>query len=115
LIPALRDILDEYRGERIIGRLFDVDLQKLGVSTIRPIADALGLEWFGFHAFRRGIATNLYSLGASDKTVQRVRRHAKADVTREKYIKSVPKDVVATMSRMNDAYAALPMPGPIVN
>jgi hypothetical protein len=25
----------------------------------------------GFHALRRGIATNLYSLGASDKTVQR--------------------------------------------
>ena len=68
------------------------------------------------HALRRGIATNLYSLGASDKIVQRVLRHAKATVTRERYIKSVPSDVNAAMETMNTAVkAALTLKPVVVN
>jgi hypothetical protein len=63
-----------------------------------------------------GIATNLYSLGASDKIVQRVLRHAKASITRERYIKSVPSDVNAAMETMNDAVKrALNLKGTAVN
>jgi hypothetical protein len=32
----------------------------------------------GWHAFRRGIASNLYELGADKKIVQRALRYAKA-------------------------------------
>ena len=91
-------------------------MQKLGKLKIEPVAQSLGLEWWGFHALRRGIATNLYSLGASDKIVQRVLRHAKATVTRERYIKSVPSDVNAAMETMNTAVkAALTLKPVVVN
>jgi integrase len=106
VIDVLRGILEEYRGGKLTGRLFDLDLQKLGKLKIEPVAKALGLEWWGLQALRRGIATNLYSLGASDKIVQRVLRHAKANVTRERYIKSVPSDVNAAMQTMNTAVKA---------
>jgi integrase len=49
---------------------------------------------------RRGIATNLYSLGASDKIVQHILRHAKATVTGEQYIKAVPDDVKNAMLQL---------------
>lgn len=106
VIAVLRGILEEYRGGKAAGRLFDMDLQKLGKLTIEPVAEAHGLKWWGFHALRRGIATNLYSLGASDKIVQRVLRHARASITRERYIKSVPSDVNAAMETMNTAAKA---------
>lgn len=32
--------------------------------------------WHGWHAFRRGLATNLYGLGVADKTIQAILRHS---------------------------------------
>ena len=43
---------------------------------IRPAVEAVGLPWYRWHGFRRGIAYNLYELGANDKIVQRILRHA---------------------------------------
>jgi hypothetical protein len=64
-----------------------MDFDKLGQSLIRPAVEALQLEWRGWHGFRRGIASN-YELGANDKVVQRILRHAKPHVTKERYIKA---------------------------
>jgi integrase len=36
----------------------------------------------GWHGFRRGIASNMYELGADEKIVQRVLRHAKRTLPR---------------------------------
>jgi Phage integrase family len=55
------------------------------------------LEWYGWHGFRRGIASNLYELGADEKVVQRVLRHAKSHVTKERYIKAFDPAVLAAM------------------
>jgi hypothetical protein len=30
------------------------------------------MEWHGWHAFRRGLATNLHRLGVSDKVIQQI-------------------------------------------
>jgi hypothetical protein len=30
------------------------------------------LQWHGWHAFRRGLATNLHALGVDDKTIQAI-------------------------------------------
>lgn len=57
----------------------------------------IGLEWYGWHGFRRGIASNLYELGADEKIVQRVLRHAKAHVTKDRYIKAFDPAVLAAM------------------
>jgi integrase len=34
-------------------------------------------QWHGWHAFRRGLATNLHALGVDDKTIQAILRHSK--------------------------------------
>jgi hypothetical protein len=60
-----------------------MDFDKLGQNIIRPAVEALRLKWHGWHGFRRGIASNLYELGANDKVVQRILRHAKPHVTKE--------------------------------
>jgi hypothetical protein len=48
-------------------------------------------------ACRRGIASNLYELGANEKVVQRILRHAKPHVTKERYIKAFDPAVLAAM------------------
>jgi hypothetical protein len=66
-----------------------MDFDKLGQSLIRPAVQALQFEWHGWHGFRRGIASNLHELEANDKVVQRILRHAKPHVTKERYIKAL--------------------------
>ena len=53
-----------------------LDLARLARFVIRPALKQAGLEWHGWHAFRRGLATNLYRLGVLDKTIQAILRHA---------------------------------------
>lgn len=75
-------------------------MDKLAQRVIRPAIEAIGLPWYGWHGFRRGIASNLYALGAGGKVVQRILRHAKPHVTRERYIKVFDPAVREAMRRM---------------
>ncbi|HWC17790.1 MAG TPA: hypothetical protein VG498_12300, partial [Terriglobales bacterium] len=59
-----------------------LDCDKLARRIIRPIVEAIGMDWYCWHGLRRGIASNLYELGANEKIVQRGLRHAKPHVTR---------------------------------
>lgn len=77
-----------------------MDLDKLARRAIKPAVKALGLEWYGLHGFRRGIASNLYELGAIEKIVQRILRHAKPHVTKERYIKTFDPAVLAAKKRL---------------
>jgi hypothetical protein len=54
----------------------------------------------GWHACRRGIASNLYELGPNEKVVQRILRHAKPHVTKERYIKAFDPAVFAAMKTL---------------
>jgi len=109
VIPTLAQILDEHRASMHnpgTGVMFHsgngehMDMDKLAQRVIRPAVEACGLPWYGWHGFRRGIASNLYELGANDKIVQRVLRHAKPHVTRERYIKAFDPAVMEAMQRM---------------
>jgi len=77
-----------------------MDLDKRAPRIVRPAVEAIRLEWHGWRGFRRGIASNLYELGANDKVVQRVLRHAKPHVTKERYIKAFDPAVLAAMKSM---------------
>jgi integrase len=46
-----------------------------------------GVEWHGFHSFRRGLATNWYGLGMDEMTIKAIMRHANVETTRRHYIK----------------------------
>jgi integrase len=107
VIPALKAILDAYRqtlGNPTVGPVFPVELEHLGNRAVRAAMDSLGLRWSGWHGFRRGIASNLFELGCDDLTVQRVLRHSKVQVTREKYIKVRDAKLESAMEALSQAF-----------
>ena len=94
IIPPLRDVLDEYRAEDATGKLFQVSL---GYIAKRQFKSA-GLH-HGFHAARRGLASN-FDLGIDDLTVSRVLRHQGVQVTRQNYIELRDARLDDAMSRL---------------
>lgn len=91
VIAPLRKILDQHKrlnnsakwifaGEK---KGFALHLDNLSRRDIRP---ALGDRWHGWHAFRRGLTTNLYGLGVPPETAQILLRHADASTTRKHYL-----------------------------
>jgi integrase len=58
-----------------------VNLDALAADVIVPLLAKAGIEWHGWHAYRRGLATNLHRLGVPDKVIQRMLRHSNVAVT----------------------------------
>jgi integrase len=56
--------------------------------------------WHVWHAFRRGLATNLDDLGVVDKTIQAILRHANVAVTQNSYIKTLDSQSIAAMQQL---------------
>ena len=63
-------------------------------------------SWRGWHAFRRGLGTNLAELGVDDLTIQRILRHANVATTRQHYIKVRNPKVEAAMQMLEGALPA---------
>ena len=78
-------------------------MDALARDVIRPALDGQGLRWYGWHAFRRGLATNLHRLRVQDEIIQRILRHSNVSVTQSCYIKTVDADVVAAMRSFENA------------
>jgi integrase len=89
----------------LIGRFWVIaeGMAKLARDVIRPAFAAVGLQWHGWHAFRRGLATNLHRLGVPDKTIQAILRHANVAVTQGCYIKTVRSDATEAMQLLEAA------------
>ena len=58
------------------------------------------VKWCGWHAARRGLGTNLYRLGVSDKVIQQILRHVNVATTNAYYIKTVATDAQAAMTKL---------------
>jgi integrase len=111
VIAPLAKYLDRHRvvsGESVSGLIFKsktgtpMDLAQIARFVIRPALNGTGIEWHGWHAFRRGLATNLYRLGVPDKTIQAILRHANLSTTMNAYVKSVSADATAAMKAFED-------------
>jgi len=76
-----------------------VNLDALAADVIVPLITKAGVRWHGWHAFRRGLATNLHQLGVSDKTIQRILRHANVAFTQSCYIKTGDGEIAAAMEQ----------------
>src|SRR5207302_5293941 len=61
--------------------------------------------WHGWHAFRRGLATNLHTLGIDDKTIQAILRHSNIGITQNIYIKSVSESQVSAMDALSEKFS----------
>jgi hypothetical protein len=58
------------------------------------------MAWHGYHAFRRGLATDLRALNVDDLTIMEILRHSDVAVTRASYIKRVSAKSVEAMGRL---------------
>jgi integrase len=80
----------EYNHAPIPGHAFTLDAKDRSLPT-----------WRGWHAFRRGLSTNLHALGVDDLTIQRILRHSDVSTTQKRYIKSLPKQSVEAMNMLS--------------
>jgi integrase len=123
VIPILRKALDEHRkrytpdlqkalekdrkryttdgyifaGER---RGKPLNLDNLACRVLNP---ALGDDWKGWHGFRRGLGTNLYSLGVPPKVIQEILRHADVSTTETHYIVVDKSETTKAMKKLERA------------
>ena len=58
--------------------------------------------WHGWHAFRRGLATNLHSLGIDGKTIQAILRHSTLALTMNIYVKSVSESQTTALDSLSE-------------
>jgi len=106
IIESLRVVLDAIKPKTASGWMFPntiggaLDLDNLADRVIKPIFKANGLEWKGWHAYRRGLATNLHELGVPDIVIQAILRHEDIRTTQRSYIKTVPRVVTAAMKQL---------------
>jgi len=89
-----------------------MNLDALARDVIQPTLEESGLEWHGWHAFRRGLATNLHRLGVSDKVIQQILRHANVTTTMNIYVKTVSSDAAAAMKTLETMCATTVQPKP---
>jgi integrase len=61
--------------------------------------------WHGWHAFRRGLATNLHTLGVADKDIQAILRHSNIELTMNVYVKSVNESQVNALDALQEKFA----------
>jgi integrase len=76
------------------------DLDNLADRVIKPVLKVNGLNWKGWHAYRRGLATNPHELGVPDKVIQAILRHEDVSTTQRSYIKTVPQVVTEAMNQL---------------
>jgi integrase len=113
IIGPLRFVLDAIKPENASGWMFPnticfcgvLDLDNLADRVIKPMFKANGIEWKGWHAYRRGLATNLHELGVPDKVIQAILRHEDVSTTQRSYIKTVPRVVSDAMRQLEEKIA----------
>lgn len=116
-VPVLKILADHLESHRdgfpTAGFIFTgpkmgrpLDLHNLANRTIRPALKKAGIEWCGYHGFRRGLGTNLKTLGVDDTVIQRILRHANVGVTRQSYIKIEDSVKTAAMRKLQRSLSA---------
>jgi integrase len=88
LIPTAAAVLNEHlAATKVRNFIFETldgepgALDYVVREAIRPALAKAGIPWYGLHAFRRGLATNLHELGVADVVIQAILRHTNASVT----------------------------------
>lgn len=111
VIPQLGAILDRYwdaSGRPVIGWIWPASRGELPMDFNnlyrRHILDALEdakLTWHGWHAFRRGLASNLSALGVPDNVIQQILRHGDVSTTQRFYRKTRRPAVNKAMQKLS--------------
>jgi integrase len=106
-----------FAGERKHGPL---DFHNLANRIIKPalrrsmmrkqngdVDTSSGVQWHGFHAFRRGLASNLYGLGVHPKVIQALLRHGDISTTLQFYVQTPDSESRAALQKLEESIKAL--------
>ncbi len=112
VLPIVRKALEAHRkrtpgdGFIFIGERTGKPLRIENVyrRDMKPVLEEKGIAWKGWHAFRRGLGTNLNALGADPKTIQAILRHSELSTTMNIYVQPVAKESIAAMRRLETAF-----------
>lgn len=112
IIPQLGTILDEYWkecGRPATGWVWPSPLRDLSMDFvhiwrrhIRESPRKAELPWYGWHAFRRGLASNLSELGVPDPVIQQILRHGDVSTTQRFYRKTCRPAVTKAMKKLSN-------------
>jgi integrase len=118
VLPILKKILDDHHARVLEGKkhcgpddyIFAGERRgaplNLANMVRRVILPALAsneegpLEWKGWHAFRRSLATNLHSCGVDPKVAQAILRHSDMKTTLEFYTMVPDADARAALQKI---------------
>lgn len=111
LLKTVQDELSEYRKRNPSSlwvfenpaNCFPLDLATFGTKRIKQALEDSGVEWKGFHAFRRGFATRLHEAGIQDKIIQALLRHSSMSVTMKHYVKATDTARAEAMRKLETA------------
>ena len=110
VLPFLRTVLDKHRTfEPSDAYIFagkrkgaPLNLHNLATRVIKPAILSRGISWKGWHAFRRGLASNLYALGVAPKVIQGILRHADIGTTLSFYVQTPSEEARAALNKLEE-------------
>jgi integrase len=111
VIPILKRMIDAYHnsvGSPTQGWVFMASrgtkptrMNNLARREIKPDLKKAKMQWHGWLAFRRGLATNLSELGVADNVIQRILRHGDVGTTQKYYRKTLSGSARKAMAKVN--------------
>jgi integrase len=122
LIPQVCTLLELHRatsGNPATGPIFAngaknaLDLDSLYQRQMKEPLRKAGIEWEGWHGFRRGLATNLERIGVRESIAAMILRHTNDRVTRKHYIKPAPVEAIVAMRQLSETFSRVEPPKPL--
>ncbi len=111
LLPIVQEALEEHKARNgyhewvFHGETGEpLRMDNFNARVIRPTLKESKIPWHGWHAFRRGLASNLRDLGADAKVAQAILRHANVRTTLDFYTKIRPEQRTAAMNNLETAF-----------
>lgn len=77
-----------------------LDLNNLASRVVIPTLKAAGIEWHGWYALRRGVATAISVLSKGSLAAKGLLRHSNVSTTERHYIKDVPENTLLAMEQL---------------
>jgi integrase len=75
-----------------------LDLDNTARRFLVPALRKAEIRWYGWHAFRRGLATFLHANSVPDKEIQAILRHENVSTTQKAYVKTIPTNIRKAMA-----------------
>lgn len=106
LVPVLKKLCDGRGADEYIfagDRGGPLNLANLAARTLRPALAAKNIPWKGWHAFRRGLGSNLYLLGVKPVVIQSILRHSDVATTLGYYVATPSEEAHDAMRQLEGA------------